>query len=139
MNDFKELNYLLLRSVMGINMTIHGAIRLFGDYEVFITKMQKMFSPTIIPDFLLTVGAHLISPTELIFGLFLLVGFKTKLSILILNLNMMMLISGVCLLQKWELAGLQMAYVLFLFFIGLYVEYNKFSIDNLITKGKNVV
>ena len=137
MKDHKEYNYLLLRAIMGINMAIHGGVRLFGDYEAFIGKMEQMFAPSIIPNFFVTLGANLISPIEFIFGLFLLFGFKTKFSILILNLNMMLLISGVCLLQKWELAGLQMAYVLYLFFIGNYVDYNKFSIDQLLlNKGK---
>ncbi|WP_372655910.1 TQO small subunit DoxD [Halobacteriovorax sp.] len=138
MKNYKEYNYLLLRAVMGINMTIHGGVRLFGDYSAFISKMEKMFEPTFLPNFLISFGANFISPVEFIFGIFLLIGFKTKISILVLNLNMMLLISGVCLLQKWELAGLQMAYVLYLFFIGNFIEFNKVSVDHLlITKGKN--
>jgi thiosulfate dehydrogenase [quinone] large subunit len=117
---------------MGMNMMIHGGVRLFGDYKEFISKMEIMFEPTFLPQFFITIGANLISPIEFIFGLFLLVGFKTKLSILILNFNMLLLISGVCLLQKWDLAGLQMAYALYLFFIGSFIERNYYSIDQLI-------
>lgn len=134
MKNYKEINYFFLRAVMGINMTIHGGVRLFGDYSAFISKMEKMFAPTFLPSSLVSIGANFISPVEFLFGILLLVGFKTRISILILNLNMMLLISGVCLLQKWDLAGLQMAYVLYLFFIGNYIDYNKVSIDHLLEK-----
>lgn len=118
-------------------MLIHGAVRLFGDYHFFITKMEKMFELTFIPKFLVTLGANLISPLEFIFGLMLIIGFRTKESVFILTLNMMLLISGVCILQKWDLAGLQMSYVLYLFFIGHYIEYNNLSLDRLINKKKS--
>ncbi len=137
MQNYKDLNYFFLRAVMGINMTIHGGVRLFGDYDAFISKMEKMFAPTFLPNILINIGANFISPVEFVFGILLLIGFKTKISILVLNLNMMLLISGVCLLQKWELAGLQMAYVLYLFFIGNYIEFNKISIDHLLNKKGN--
>ena len=117
-------------------MTIHGAVRLFGDHKGFTSKMEKMFEPTFLPDFLVTVGANLISPLEFFFGLLLILGFKTKESILILNLNMMLLITGVCILQKWNLGGMQMSYVLYLFFLGVYIELNNFSIDKLLEKNK---
>ena len=125
---------------MGINMTIHGAVRIFGDYNSFITKMEGMFSPTIIPNFLVTIMANIISPLELVFGLMLILGFRTKETILILTFNMMVLISGVCLLQKWNLAGLQMSYVIYLFLIGHFINLNTLSLDELINnkKGKNV-
>lgn len=119
-------------------MTIHGGVRLFGDYKVFTSKMESMFEPTFIPNILITIGANLISPIEFFFGLLLLVGFRTRESIFILTLNMMLLITGVCLLQKWDLAGMQMSYVLYLFFIGHYVKYNSFSLDHIIeVRGKS--
>lgn len=122
---------------MGINMATHGAVRLFGDYKAFISKMETMFEPTILPNILVTIGANLISPLEFIFGILLIVGLKTKESLLILTLNMMLLITGVCMLQKWNLAGMQMTYVLYLFFIGHYIEYNSVSLDTLLKrKGK---
>ncbi|MBJ00250.1 MAG: DoxX family protein [Halobacteriovoraceae bacterium] len=134
--DFQNQNYALFRAVMGMNMLIHGGGRLFGDYSGFIEKMTNMFSNTFLPEFLVKIGANLISPIEFVFGLLLLVGLKTKLSILILNFNMLMLISGVCLLQKWDLAGLQMGYVLYLFFLGKYIESNAYSVDSLILRER---
>ena len=89
--SFEESNYLMFRLVMGFNMTIHGAGRIFGDYSDFIGRMEKMFADTFLPEFLISFSANLISPLELIFGLLLIVGFKTKLSIIVLNMNMMML------------------------------------------------
>ncbi|MBC75999.1 MAG: DoxX family protein [Halobacteriovoraceae bacterium] len=134
---FEQKNYALFRAVMGVNMLIHGAGRLFGDYSGFISKMSGMFDNTFIPELFVKAGAHLISPIELIFGIMLLVGFKTRLSILILNFNMLMLISGVCILQKWELAGLQMAYVLYLFFLGNFINLNKVSVDEMLGETQN--
>jgi len=87
--DFQNQNYALFRAVMGMNMLIHGGGRLFGDYSGFIEKMTNMFSNTFLPEFLVKIGANLISPIEFVFGLLLLVGLKTKLSILILNFNML--------------------------------------------------
>ncbi len=130
----KELNYLLFRVVMGVNMTLHGAVRIFGDYQGFITKMETMFADSILPGFLVTMTAHMISPMEFIFGLMLLVGFKTQLAVIVLTFNMLVLVSGVCLIQKWNLAGMQMSYVLYLFFVGHFVEYNKYSLDHFLKR-----
>lgn len=139
MNDasFEGYNYLIFRLVMGFNMMIHGAVRVFGDYSGFIEKMNTMFADSIVPGFLVNIMANLISPVELIFGFLLILGFKTKVSILVLNFNMLILVSGVCLLQKWDLAGMQMAYVLYLFFLGANIKYNKLSMDQLLVKNNS--
>jgi len=134
--EYKELNYSLFRIVMGLNMTIHGAVRIFGDYQSFISKMEMNFEPTLLPKVLVTIGANLISPTELLFGLFLILGFKTRLSISILTLNMMLLITGVCILEKWDLAGLQMSYVIYLFLLGHFIDLNNVSLDQLLLNKK---
>ena len=134
--SFLEKNYLLFRLIMGINMLIHGGIRIFGDYAGFIERMEKMFSGGPLPEFLVTFGAQLISPLELIFGLLLLLGLKTSWAILILQINMMMLITGVCLLQKWGMAATQMGYVLYLFFLGNFIHLNSLSIDQMIVSKK---
>ncbi len=122
---------------MGLNMAIHGAVRIFGDYQSFITKMENSFEPTILPKILVTVGANLISPTELVFGFFLILGFKARASISILTLNMMLLIVGVCILQKWDLAGLQMSYVIYLFLLGHFIDLNNLSLDQLLLNKKH--
>ncbi len=139
MNDasFEGYNYLIFRLVMGFNMMIHGAVRVFGDYSGFIEKMNTMFADSVVPGFLVNIMANLISPVELIFGFLLILGFKTKVSILVLNFNMLILVSGVCLLQKWDLAGMQMAYVLYLFFLGANIKYNKLSMDQLLVKNNS--
>lgn len=134
--DYKELNYSLFRIVMGLNMMIHGAVRIFGDYQSFISKMETNFESTILPKFLVTMGANLISPTEFLFGLFLILGFKTRVSISVLTLNMMLLITGVCILQKWDLAGLQMSYVIYLFLLGHFIDSNNLSLDQLFKNRK---
>ena len=129
--NFEETNYFVFRLIMGMNLMIHGAVRIFGDYSDFTDRMEKMFSATIIPKFLVVLAANIISPIELIFGFLLLIGFKTKFSIIVLNSLMLLLISGVCLVQKWELASIQMGYVLYLFFLGVYIKHNRLSIDHL--------
>lgn len=130
--DYKEFNYSLFRIIMGLNMSIHGAVRIFGDYQAFISKMVNSFESTILPKIFVTIGANLISPTEFLFGLLLIFGFKTKLSISILTSNMLLLISGVCILQKWDLAGLQMTYVIYLFLLGHFLDLNKLSLDHML-------
>ncbi len=136
MSNFKEKNYLIFRAVMGVNMIIHGGVRIFGDYQGFISKMVKMFEPTFLPRFMIEFSAHLISPVELLFGALLFLGLQTRASILVLTANMMLLIVGVSLLQKWDLAALQMSYVLYLFFLGNFVELNALSLDQLINRKR---
>ncbi|MCO4755529.1 MAG: DoxX family membrane protein [Bacteriovoracaceae bacterium] len=131
---FEQKNYALFRVIMGMNMLIHGGVRLFGNHSAFTSKMSAMFADTFLPGPLVTISSYLISPVEFVFGLFLFVGFKTKLSLLVLNMNMLMLISGVCLLQKWDLAGLQMGYVLYIFFLGANIKNNRISIDGFRAK-----
>ena len=121
---------------MGLNMIIHGAVRIFGYYQSFISKMEANFESTILPKILVTMGANLISPTEFLFGLFLILGFKTRVSISVLTLNMILLMTGVCILQKWDLAGLQMSYVIYLFLLGHFIDSNNLSLDQFFKNRK---
>lgn len=135
--SFEESNYCIFRVIMGMNMMIHGAGRIFGDYSDFLNRMDAMFSETILPKVLVTVTSNIISPVEFIFGLLLVFGFKTRISILALNSILLVLISGVCLLKKWDLAGMQMGYVLYLFFLGHFIKLNRISVDQVLVSRKS--
>jgi hypothetical protein len=46
----KSLAYFYLRFITGINMLLHGGVRLFGDYRGFIDGVAQEFDGTVLPE-----------------------------------------------------------------------------------------
>ncbi|NJO46999.1 MAG: DoxX family protein [Oscillatoriales cyanobacterium RM2_1_1] len=123
------LAYALLRIVFGINFFVHGLVRI-GNIPGFVQGQIDLYQEIAIPSFLLAGPAFLIPIVELIVGFLLILGLKTRIALIAGFLLMMPLMFGVCLLQKWDVAGSQLTYCLIYFILLAAHQYDLISLDH---------
>jgi thiosulfate dehydrogenase [quinone] large subunit len=130
----QPIAYALLRIALGLNIFIHGAGRLGASYQKFVEATIALFKDSPLPDFAVQSFAHCIPPLELVFGILILLGIFTLPALIGGTLFMIGLMAGMCVLQKWEIVGIQMIYI-FLFAVLVFtIHYNSFSVDRLFSK-----
>lgn len=125
-----SLAYVLLRIVVGINYFNHGFTRL-GNIPGFMDAMVGAMAGAWMPEPLVRFTAFLVSPIELIFGLCLILGLFTRLSLVVLFGLMAVLMYGVTIVQNWDSASSQLIYNLVLFVLLAGVGYNRWALDNV--------
>lgn len=135
-NDGPILAYLIGRLALGVNMLVHGAVRLFGDYRGFIKWVTNTFRATPLPPSLVTTAAVLIPIVELIVGALLVFGLLTRLALTMGGGLMVSLIFGMCLVQEWSTVSDQMIYVLTFYLLLHLIRFNRLSLDEL-WRGKD--
>jgi thiosulfate dehydrogenase [quinone] large subunit len=129
MHTDKQLAYLVLRITLGVNMLVHGAGRFGENHEKFVSDTVTLFANSPLPSWSVSAFAYLIPLTETVIGIFLIVGFLTRYASILGALVMVGLIFGMGVLQKWDIVGIQMIYVLFYFLLLFLIEWNRFSLD----------
>lgn len=130
-----QLAYLLARLTLGINLLLHGVVRI-PKIHAFAQSVAAGFQESILAPEVAQLFAYTIPVIELILGILLIVGFKIRQTLFAASVFIMLLISGSCLKEDWATVGTQMLYALFLFFLLFYLDYNRWSID---TRSKNKV
>ena len=124
-----EIAYLLLRLTLGANIFLHGFSRLIGDHAAFAAYMDKQMQNAPLPGFLVHFVAVVLPWCEGTVGLLLILGLWTSLALIAGSLLMLTLQIGICLAQNWDVAGVQLIYVLLYFILLTYSERNRWSID----------
>lgn len=124
----KILAYLLLRIALGINMLMHGIVRL-PNMDAFVEGVSKGFEDTWLPQSLVTGFAYFLPYAEGLIGMLILAGAWTRWALFSGGILMSMLIFGKTLQQEWATVGTQMVYVLSFFFALFFIEFNAYSID----------
>jgi thiosulfate dehydrogenase (quinone) large subunit len=127
--DNKVLAYTLFRLFMGLNMFMHGAVRLGPNYSKFIAWTQEVFADSFLPSWLVKFEATLIPGVEILIGVLLLLGFKTRLAIILGVGLMMTLVFGMNVVQDWELVNRHLIYAIAFYLLMHNLEYNQISID----------
>lgn len=128
-----ELAYLILRLTMGVNIFVHGLVRI-PKLDSFSVWMVDYFKDTFLPEFMVSQLAYSMPFMELIIGALLIVGLFTRKALLAGALLMVVLIFGACLRENWEWASFQLIYALFYFVLSYFIDLNRFSIDTLFNK-----
>lgn len=123
------LAYTMFRLFMGLNMFLHGAVRLGPNYQKFIDWTRGVFENTWLPEWLVTLEAQLIPGVEMLIGILLIVGFKTRFAVILGFVLMATLVFGMNIVQDWELVNRHLIYVIALFILMYNMELNEFSID----------
>jgi len=137
MLDSREaaLGYGILRVGTGLNLLMHGWVRTGKNFAGFQSWLTSLFANTQLPVMLLDLMSYVIPGAELVLGILLLSGFKTRLALIGSGALMIGLIFGMSLLQKWEIVGLQMTYLLIYATLLFTFRANRYSLDHLYTKG----
>lgn len=126
----KVLAYTLFRLFMGINMFMHGAVRLGENYGVFIEWTQGVFADSWLPEWLVTLEASLIPGVEIAIGVLLFFGFKTRFAIMVAMGLMVTLVFGMNVVQDWELVNRHLIYAMAFYLLMHNRQYNEFSLDS---------
>lgn len=130
-----ELAFLAGRIAYGVNFLAHGLVRL-PKIDAFSSWMQGEFANTMIPNFLIYPFAFTLTIVEFIVGITLIIGFKTKTSLVITMAILAMLMFGSSMQENWKTVGVQMVYVVFNYLILLHFTNTKYSIDHFTQKSK---
>jgi thiosulfate dehydrogenase [quinone] large subunit len=130
--------YFFLRAGTGINLLIHGWGRIGASNAAFRAWLLEIFAQSGMPQFLLQLMGVVIPGVELLVGLMLILGVRTRSALCAASGLMISLIFGMCLIQKWEIVGLQMTYLLIYFVLTLFLKTNHFSLDRILERRKSV-
>ena len=125
----KPLAHGLARLGLGLCIALHGYVRL-PHLANFADELQKEFANTFLPPALTHLTAEGIVIAEAIIGTFLLLGLFLRAALVAGSALMILLLFGVCLLQKWEVAGLQLTYLAIYAALLFTAEWDRFSIDH---------
>jgi len=131
-----SLGYALLRITLGINIALHGLTRIVAGTSSFAAGMSRQFAGTVLPHFAVQGFGYVLPWAEAVIGLALLFGAWTRVALIAGALVMAMLTFGTCLLQDWNVAGLQLIYATVYFILIATVRYNRFSVDGLLSRRR---
>ncbi|MGD2167598.1 MAG: DoxX family protein [Gammaproteobacteria bacterium] len=126
----KTLAYTAFRLLFGLNMFMHGAVRLGSNYGVFVDSVQSMFADAWLPMWLVTLEARVIPGIEIAVGALIFVGYKTRWALVAGMALLATLLFGMVILENWEIVARHLIYALCLFVLLYNSESNRVSIDN---------
>lgn len=107
-----RLAYAILRLTVGVNMFMHGAVRIMAGVGGFSAGMAKQFVDTPLPEPFIRAFAVTLPFVELTIGVLLLLGVATRSALVVGSLLMTCLVFGTSLRSDWNMVWLQMTYAL---------------------------
>lgn len=129
-----EIAIFLLRFALGVNIFLHGLIRLGPNYSKFVAWTLGVFKNAPLPDFAVQSFAYSIPPLETAIGLLLILGLFTLPTLIAGSLVMIALMAGMCIVQNWEIVGIQLIYILWYSILIFNFHHNRIAFDSLLNK-----
>jgi thiosulfate dehydrogenase [quinone] large subunit len=127
----ERLAYALLRIFVGLNMMMHGLSRMIAGLSEFASKLQLQFAHSPLPPKGVLLFGTVLPVAEMLLGLFLLIGFKTRAALIGGSIWLLILTFGSALIQDWQAAGTQLVYALAYAALLFLLRFNALSIDTL--------
>lgn len=124
----EALGHALLRIGLGLDFLAHGLARI-GGLSAFAESMKGMFAKSGLPEPLVVITAYAIPPVELVVGVGILLGWFLRPALVIAGAEMWVLLFGTNLVQKWDIAGIQLIYLFLLALLTASLRYDALSID----------
>lgn len=112
----RQLAYLFARTTLGINLFIHGLVRI-PKLSRFAEGVIKGFEASMLPDWLISPFVYAIPFIELIAGFCILLGILTRKALSLAAILIIFLIAGSAFKEDWSAVSTQMLYALFIFFL----------------------
>jgi thiosulfate dehydrogenase [quinone] large subunit len=129
----RRLAYLLLRLTLGINMLLHGAVRLPA-LGAFAAGMVQQFADTLLPAMAVRLFGLVLPFMETAIGLLLIVGLWTRWTLIAGGLLIAALVFGTALRSDWETLSIQMLYAIIYYLLLAERTSDYFSLDTVRTK-----
>jgi thiosulfate dehydrogenase [quinone] large subunit len=124
----REMAHGLARFGLGVNIAIHGFVRL-PKLASFAGGMEKEFAKTVLPGVFVYATGCGIAIGETIIGSLLVLGLFLRPTLVAGMLLMILLLAGVCLLEKWDVAGMQLIYLGFYAALLATAQWDRYSAD----------
>jgi thiosulfate dehydrogenase [quinone] large subunit len=105
-----RLAYAILRVTTGMNMFMHGAVRIMAGVGGFAAGMVKTFAETPLPSGFVQAFGLTLPFVELTVGALLILGLATRYVLAVCGLLMTALVFGTSLRSDWNMVLLQMTY-----------------------------
>jgi thiosulfate dehydrogenase (quinone) large subunit len=132
----QALAYLFLRATLGVNIVLHGVARLLAGPGHFVSTLAQQFHSTPLPRTLVVAFAYALPWIEAVLGLLVVIGLFTRVALSLGALLILVLTFGSCLLQNWDVAGLQLIYAAIYAALLAWVSADRFSLDSLLHREK---
>lgn len=123
-----QLAFFVARVTIGINFLVHGLVRI-PKLSKFAEGLASGFKDSYIPEALVIPFGHTLPFIELLLGLLLLVGFKTKFAAVAGGLLIAVLTLGAAMKEDWPLVGSLTVYAIFFFLLIKNLDQNAIAID----------
>jgi thiosulfate dehydrogenase [quinone] large subunit len=131
----KHLAYFALRLTLGVNIFLHGAIRVFWTgTNQFVENTVKQFAESPLPEFSVRAFAYTIPFSEILLGLLLILGLWTRWALFFGGLLMTALVFGTATRSDWNALGTQMIYAAIYYLLLIHRHFDFYSLDRLIFK-----
>ena len=129
------LAYGIFRLALGINIFIHGAVRIFGPgAHEFASSTAKRFLSTPLPLWAVYGFLFVLPFVETVLGVLVAIGLFTRWSLVAGGLLIAALILGTALQSDWPTVGVQMIYSISYFALLYRLDQNAMSLDALRTR-----
>ena len=129
----RRLAYLLLRLTLGINILLHGAVRLPA-LGAFAEGTVQQFADTPLPAVTVCLFGLVLPFLETAIGLLLTVGLWTRWALVAGGLLLAALVFGTALRSDWQTLSIQMLYAIIYYLLLAGRTYDYFALDTLCTK-----
>jgi thiosulfate dehydrogenase [quinone] large subunit len=130
----RRLAYLLLRLTLGLNILLHGAVRLPA-LGAFAAGMMQQFANRPLPAVAVRLFGLLLPFLETAIGLLLTVGLWTRGALVADALLIVALVLGTALRSDREALSIQMIYAIIYYPLLAVRTYDYFALDTVCTKG----
>lgn len=126
----RSLAVFVLRTVLGLNLLIHGLVRL-PKLGGFADGLVSGFADTWLPPALVRPFAYALPPLEAAVGALLLIGLFSRQALVAGGLLMGALVFGMALREQWSVVGTQMIYVIVYYLALRDLGHDRYSLDGL--------
>jgi len=122
--------YTILRLSFGANIMLHGISRLLNGRAAFLAYLTHYFEHShLIPASSLPAFGAVLPWVETTLGLLLMLGLFSRFTLIAGALVMTGLVIGTNLAQDWLVSGLQLIYCFLYYYLLVYLEENRMSLD----------
>ncbi len=130
----RNLAYLFLRVLLGINIAVHGASRIYSGVAGFATELVSQFAKTPLHSRMVYSFGVTLPFAEALVGVLIFIGLWSRLTYCAGFLLIIALTFGSTLRQDWTAAGWQLLYAFAYAALLAFREHNIYSVDGARTK-----